>query len=58
MLHGLGLLELRRGNYRAARFRLEEAAVLFRETGPASLAGVQEDLARTSLAMGNPQVRD
>ena len=56
VLQGMGLLELRRGNYRAARFRLEESAAIYRDDGPpALLAGVEQDLARTALAMGNPQ---
>ena len=56
VLHGMGVLELRRGNYRAARFRLEESAAIYRDTGPAAAAaGVEQDLARTAVAMGNPQ---
>jgi hypothetical protein len=55
-LHNLGLLELRRGDYAAARKRLEAALALYSEVGPAiATVAVIGDLARLSAAMGNPQ---
>lgn len=53
---GLGLLELRRGDYPAARASLEESLALFEQTGPlTSELGVRRALAGALAAQGDMQ---
>ena len=55
-LHGLGQLELRRGDYPAARMALREALGIYARTGPiAEELGVRRDLAGALAAAGDLQ---
>src|SRR5207249_9547685 len=55
-LHGLGQLELRRGDYPAARTALGEALAIFDRTGPlASALAVRQALASALAAEGDLQ---
>ena len=56
VLHNLGLLGLRRGDYVAARDALVQAIAIFDETGPATDAiTARTDLAQAQGAMGDLQ---
>jgi len=56
VFHALGLLELRRGDYPAARRYLEEALVIYGRTGPVVDAiAVERSLAAALGAAGDPQ---
>src|SRR2546426_8800242 len=55
-LHGLGQLELRRGDYPAARMALRKALGIYARTGPiAEELGVRRDLAGALAAAGDLQ---